>query len=88
MIFFDESTNWSGFRIYDVGFRTIAYFWSNFERYSFLGIWFWNSKQQRRAKKSSIVAESSTNLILAFGKIHLQGTESAVWPRKEQKLVF
>ena len=48
---FVDSTNCSGFRKYGCGFRKIAYFRIDFERYSVLGIGLWNPKQQRRSKK-------------------------------------
>ena len=48
---------------------------SDFERYNVLSIRFWNAKQQRRSKKSSNVADTARNLILACCGIHLQCTE-------------
>ena len=42
---------------------------------------FEESKTQRRSKKSSIVSNSPTNLILACCGIRLQCTEYTVWPR-------
>ena len=77
---FVDSTNCSGFHKYCCGFRKFAYFWSNFERYDDLGICLWNPKQHRRSKKSSNVADSATNLILAFCGFHLQCRECTVWP--------
>ena len=59
----------------------ICLFWSNFERYSVLGICLWNSKQQRRSNKCSNVADSTTNLIWACCGIRLRCTECTVWPR-------
>ena len=76
-----DSTNCSGFLKYGCGFRKTAYFWSNFEQYSVLGICLWNPKKRRRSKKSSKVADSATNLILASCEIRLQCTECIVWPR-------
>ena len=76
---FVDSTNYSGFRKYGCGFRKIAYFRNDFERYSVLGICLWNPKQRRRSKKSSKVADSATNLILACCGIRLQCTECTVW---------
>ena len=78
---FVDSTNCSGFRKYGCEFRKFAYFWSNFERYSVLGICLWNSKQQRRSNKSSNVADSTTNLIWACCGIRLQCIKCTVWPR-------
>ena len=80
---FVNSTNCSGFRHYCCGFSKIAYFWSDFERYSVLGICLWNPKQRRRSKRNSKVADSATNLILVCCGIRLQCTECAVWPRNE-----
>ena len=40
-----------------------AYFRSNFERYSVLGICWWNPKQRRRSEKNSKFADSATNLV-------------------------
>ena len=62
---FVDSTNCSGFRKYSCGFRKFSYFSSDFERYNDLGNCLWNPKQHRRSKKSSNVADSATNLILA-----------------------
>ena len=76
-----DSTNCSGFCIYGCGFRKFAYFWSNFERYIVLGICFWNPKQHRTSKKSSNVADSATNMILACCGFRLQCRECTVWPR-------
>ena len=67
---FVDSTNCSGFCDYGCGFRKFAYFWSNFERYSVLGICLRNPKQQRRSKKCSNVADSVTNLIWACCETH------------------
>ena len=78
---FVDSANCSGFSKYGSGFRNFAYFWSNLERYSVLGICLWNPKQRRRSKKSSKVAGSATNLILACCGTRLQCTECTVWPR-------
>ena len=69
---FVDSTNCSGFRKYSCGFRKFAYFLSNFQRYKDLGICLWNPKQHRRSKKSSNVADSATNLILACCGVRLQ----------------
>ena len=81
---FVGSKNCSGFRKYGCGFCKIAYFRSDFERYSVLGICFWNPKQRRRSKKSSKVADSVTNMILACYGIRLQYSECCtVWPRNE-----
>ena len=78
---FVDSTNCSGFRKYSCGFRKFAYFLSNFERYNDLGICLWNPKQHRRSNKSSNVADSATNLILACCGFRLQCRECTVWPR-------
>ena len=48
------------------------YFLSNFEWYNDLGICLWNPKQHRISEKSSNVADSATNLILACCGFHLQ----------------
>ena len=72
-LLFVDSTNCSGFRD----------FWSNFERYNDLGICLWNPKQHRRSKKSSNVAESATNLILACCGFRLQCRECTVWHRND-----
>ena len=80
---FLDSANCSRFRKYGCGFRKIAYFRRVCERYSVLGICLWNPKQQRRSKKSSKVADSATNLILACCGIRSQRTEFTVWPRNE-----
>ena len=77
---FVVSTNCSLFHKYGCEFRKFACFWSDFERYSDLGIWLWNTKQQRRSMKCCKVANSTTNLIWACYGIHLQGTECTVWP--------
>ena len=69
---FVDSTNCSGFRKYSCRFRKIAYFLSNFEWYNDLGICLWNPKQHRISEKSSNVADSATNLILACCGFHLQ----------------
>ena len=45
------------------------------ERYSVLGICLWNPKQRRTSKKSSKLALSASNLILACRGVHLQCTE-------------
>ena len=44
MSLFVDSSNCSGF-------RNFAYFWSDFEKYSVLGVCLWNPKQQRRSNK-------------------------------------
>ena len=44
-------TNCSKVRKYGCGFRRIPFFWSDFERYTVLGICLWNPEQQRRSKK-------------------------------------
>ena len=62
------------------GFYKIACFRSDFEQYSVLATCPWNVKQQRKSKKSSIVAGSATNVILAFCGISLPFTKSIVWP--------
>ena len=54
---------------------------SDFERYKVLEFCLWNPNQQWRSKKSSIVADSATNLILACSGFRLQGRECTVWPR-------
>ena len=41
---FVDSTNCFWFRKYGCRFRNFAYFWSDFERYSVLGICLWNPK--------------------------------------------
>ena len=69
-----------GFRIFVRGFRIFAYFCSNFERYSVLGICLWSPKQQKRSKNCNSVADSATNQILAWCGIHIQCTECTVWP--------
>ena len=56
-------------------------FLSDFERYKDSGICSWNPKQHRRSKKSSNVADSATNLILACCRFRLQFREGTVWPR-------
>ena len=76
-----DSSNCSGFRKYNCGFRKFAYFLSNFERYNDLGIGLWNPKQHRRSEKSSNVADSAVNLILACCGFRLQCRECTVWPR-------
>ena len=80
---FVDSTSCSGFRKYGCSFRKIAYFWSDFERFSLLGICLWNPKQRKRSKKSSNNADSATNMILACCGIRLKWTECTVWPRNE-----
>ena len=55
-----------------------AYFWSDFEQHSVLGICLWNPKQRRRSKKNSKVSESAANLILVCCGIRLQCTECTV----------
>ena len=62
---FVGSTDCSAFRKYSCKFRKIACFFSNFERYNDLGICLWNPKRHRISEKSSNVADSATNLILA-----------------------
>ena len=78
-----DATNCSGFRKYSCGFRIFAYFSSNFERYNGLGICLRNPKQHNRSKKSSNVADSATNMILACCGLRLQCRECTVWPRNE-----
>ena len=80
---FVDSKNCSGFRKYSCGFHKVAKFSSAFERYSVWGICLWNPKQQRRSKRSSKVAGSATNLILACCGFQLQCIECTVWPRNE-----
>ena len=81
---FVDSKNCSGFRKYGCGFRKIVYFRSDFDQYSVLGICLWNPKQRRRSKKSSKVADSAPNMILACYGIRLQYSECCtVWPRNE-----
>ena len=48
---FVDSLNCSGFRKDSCGFHKFAYFRSNYERYSVLGICLWNSKQKKSSKK-------------------------------------
>ena len=79
-ILYVDSANCSGFLKYGCGFRKCANFWSNFERYNVLGICLWNPKQQTRSKKSSNVADFTTNLIWTCFGIRLQCTECTVWP--------
>ena len=83
---FVESTKCFGFRKYGCGFPKLAYFWSNFERYSVLGICLWNPKQQRRSKNCSNVADSATIPILVGCGIRIQCTECTVWPRSVDRL--
>ena len=78
-----DYTNCSGFRKYGCGFRKIAYFWSDLERYSVLGICLWNPKRRRRSNKSNKIGDSATNLILACCEIRLPFTECTVWLRNE-----
>ena len=78
---FVGSTNSSGFRKYSCEFRKFAYFWSNFERCKDLGICLWNPKQPRRSNKSSNVADSATNLILACCGFRIQCRLCTVWSR-------
>ena len=85
---FVDSTNCSGFHKHCCGFRKLAYFWSDFERYNDLGICLWNPKQHRRSKKSSNVADSATNLIVACCGFRLQCRECTVWPRNAQHLFY
>ena len=73
---FVDSTNCSAFRKYSCKFSKIACFLSNFERYNDLGICLWNPKQQRISEKSSNVADSATNLILACCGFHLHFADS------------
>ena len=62
---FVDSTTCSGFRKYSCGFRKLAYFSSDFERYNDLVSCLWNPKQHRRSKKTSNnfwpVADSAYN---------------------------
>ena len=83
---FVDSTNCSGFRKYSCGFRKLAYYGSDFERYSVLGICLWNPKQQRKSKKCSNIADSAKNLIWACCGIRLQYAQCTVWPRND--LIF
>ena len=69
---FVDSTNCSAFRKYSCRFLKIACFLSTFERYNDLGICLWNPKQHRISEKSSNVANSATNLILACCGFQLQ----------------
>ena len=85
---FVDSTNCSGLRKHVCGFRKIAYFWSDFERYSVLGIGLWTPKQRRRSKKSTKVTDSPTHLILACCRIRLQCTECTVWPHNAHFLLY
>ena len=73
---FVDSTNCSAFRKYRCKFCKIACFLSNFEWYNDLGICLWNPKQQRISEKSSNVADSATNLILACCGFHLHFADS------------
>ena len=73
---FVDSTNCSAFRKYSCRFLKIACFLSTFERYNDLGICLWNPKQHRISEKSSNVADSATNLILACCGFHLQFADS------------
>ena len=85
---FVDSTNCSRFRKYSCGFYKIRLFWNDFERYNVIGGCFWNPKQQRRSKKSSNVADSAKNLILACCGIRLQCTDCTVWPRNDFFSIF
>ena len=80
---FVDSTKFSGFRNYGCGFPNFAYFWSDSERYSVVGICLWIPKHQRRSKKSSDVADSEKTLILVCCGIRLQSTECTVWPHND-----
>ena len=62
----------------------IRLFLERFERDNDLGICLWNPKQHRRSKKSSNVADSASNLILACCGCRLQCREGAVWPRNDK----
>ena len=74
---FVDSTNCSAFRKHSCRFLKIACFLSTFERYNGnLGFWLWIPKQQRVSEKSSNVADSATNLILACCGFHLQFADS------------
>ena len=84
---FVDSTNCSGFRKYSCGFRKLAYFPSNFERYNDLGICLWNLKRHRRSKKSNNVADSATNLIFACCGFCIQCRECTVWPRNDRFVI-
>ena len=57
-----------------------------YERYSVLGISFWNPKQRRRSKKTNKVADSATNLIMVCCGIRLQCTECKIWPRNVSQI--
>ena len=81
---FVDSTNCSGFGNYSCGLHKFADFLSDFERYNVLGNCLRNPKQHRRSKKSSNVADSATNLILAFCGFRLQCRECTVWPRNDE----
>ena len=85
---FADSTNCSGFRKYSCGFRRFASFSSDLEQYNDLGICLWNTKQHRRSNKSSNVADSATNLLLACCGFRSQCKECTVWPRNEKFFGF
>ena len=72
-----------GFHTFCCGFRKVACLWRDFEQHSVLAIRPWSRKQQRKPKKNSNVADSSTNLIISCCRIHLKFTEFTVWPRKD-----
>ena len=84
---FAESAYSCRFRNSSIYLYVCLIFWSDFERYSVLGICLWNQKQQTRSKKSSTVPDSATNMILACCKIRLQCTDITVWPRNEKSLL-
>ena len=60
----------------------IRLFLSDFERNNVLSLCLWTPKQQRRSKSSN-VADSATNQILACCGIPLQCAECTVWPRND-----
>ena len=62
----------SGFHNICRGIRKVAFLWSDFEQYRDLAICPWNPKQQKRSKKISNIADSTSILFLACCRIHLQ----------------
>ena len=64
-------------------FPRIRLFRSNFDRYKYLCICLCIPKHHIRSKKSSNVADSAKNLILACCGFRLQGRECTVWPRND-----
>ena len=65
---FVDSANCSKLHIDCCWLRKLACFCSDFERYSVSFICLWNPKQKGKSKKSSIVVDSATNLILAVAE--------------------